>query len=133
MFRSFWRVTESLGVLIVLYKRESSANSLNFVPLDKPLEISLIYTRKKRGPKTVPCGTPERTLDGLDDIPSTTTLCFLPIRKDLIQFKSEFLIPRCSSFKISPSWSTLTNAFEISSKMASIYSRFLGNLQNHEG
>ena len=48
---------------------------------------------KKMGPRTVPCGTPEITLDGIDDFPLMTTVCSLLERYDDIQAKSFPLIP----------------------------------------
>ena len=83
------------------------ANSLIFVPSVKPLDMSLMYIKKKSGPSTVPWGTPERTDVGGDSIPSTKTLWFLPIKKDLVQSKGGPLIPLCSNFRRSPSWSRL--------------------------
>ena len=46
---------------------------------------SLLQIRNSRGPRTVPCGTPEFTVidDGLE--PLTITVCSLPIRKSWIQ------------------------------------------------
>ena len=38
---------------------------------------SLINRRNKIGPRTVPRGTPDRTVDQLDDEPFTTTRCLL--------------------------------------------------------
>ena len=37
--------------------------------------MSLIYTRKNNGSRTVTCGTPDVTAASLDWHPSTTTLC----------------------------------------------------------
>ena len=80
-------------VLISLYKRLSSANSLMKVLGDILSEISLIYIKKNNGPRTVPWGTPERTGLHSDAKPSTTTLWVLPKRKDLDHDSSEFGIP----------------------------------------
>ena len=46
--------------------------------------ISLIYTRKSKGPRTVPCGTPDVTDAGREDSPSTNIDCFLEVRKEEI-------------------------------------------------
>ena len=58
---------------------QSSAKSLTF---EETIDVrSLICKRNNIGPKTVPCGTPESTSTGLEDIPSTTTHCLQFFRK----------------------------------------------------
>ena len=49
----------------------SSANSLNSEVILRPM--SLMYSKKISGPRTVPCGTPDVTVDGEDCVPLTTT------------------------------------------------------------
>ena len=41
-------------------------------------------SRNSKGPRTVPCGTPESTLVEVEDIPSTTTHCVRSRRKAAI-------------------------------------------------
>jgi len=53
------------------YKTQSSAN--NRIDELIPALISLVYDRNIRGPRTVPCGTPDKTFELLDVSPSTTT------------------------------------------------------------
>jgi hypothetical protein len=43
------------------------------VSTERFLDIFLIWTRNKIGPKTFPCGTPERTGSKTDTLPSTAT------------------------------------------------------------
>ena len=54
VLRSLWRVRASSSFLIVRYRRLSSANSLIWVPSVRLLLISLMYARKRRGPRTFP-------------------------------------------------------------------------------
>ena len=59
LFRSDWRLSQSVESLIVANTLVSFANLVMLLlTLD---EISLIKTRKSTGPSTVPCGTPLRT------------------------------------------------------------------------
>ena len=53
----------------------SSANSPSWLDF-KCSGKSFIYTRKRTGPRTVPCGTPEVTGAISDDSPSRTSLMF---------------------------------------------------------
>ena len=48
------------------------------------LGISFMYKRNNRGPKTVPCGTPERTGQETLCCPSSRTFCVLLHKKSLI-------------------------------------------------
>ena len=57
--RSFWRREVSLSDLTGRYSRQSSAKRRTFEV--RLLGRSFMYSRKKRGPSTVPCGTPEVT------------------------------------------------------------------------
>ena len=68
---------------ITLYIRQSSANS--FIWLLIPSVMSFIYNKKRVGPKTEPCGTPEITLEGEKNEPFTMT-CWE--RKDSNYFKN---------------------------------------------
>ena len=40
-----------------------------------------MYSRKRAGPKTDPCGTPDVTGTLSDEVPSRTTICDLLLRK----------------------------------------------------
>ena len=46
---------------------------------------SFIIAKKRSGPRTVPCGTPERTSALVDLVPSKRTDCFLWLRNNSIQ------------------------------------------------
>ena len=70
-------------VLILLYRRQSSANSLE---VDETTDGKwLMKSKNKRGPKTVACGTPTETVVAADDWPSSITHCVRPHRKLVIQ------------------------------------------------
>jgi hypothetical protein len=76
-------------VLILLYRRQSSANSR---AVDETTDgKSLLKSRNKRGPKTVSWGTPEETVVAADDWPSSTTHCVRPSRKLVIQYIAKYV------------------------------------------
>ena len=77
--------------------------------------------RKRRGPRTVPWGTPERTGDGSDLAPSTSTVCVLLVRKEWIHFNIWGPIPSDDAFARRILWSTLSNALLKSKRMASVW------------
>ena len=52
LFRSVCRTSWSLGVLISLYRMESSAKSLMFELIESVM--SFMYNRKRTGPNTEP-------------------------------------------------------------------------------
>ena len=84
MEASFW---ES----ITLYNKQSSANSCSG---DKILLVmSLIYNKNIRGPSTVPCGTPDVTVTGVEDLPLRSTHCVRSVNHVLIQLYVLFLMP----------------------------------------
>jgi hypothetical protein len=70
-------------VLILLTRTQSSANSR--VVDETTDDKSFMKSMNKRGPKTVPWGTPEETVVAADDWPSSTTHCVRPSRKLVIQ------------------------------------------------
>ena len=80
-FRSFCRAIWSCLFLISLslYTRQSSVKSLTLEEITDGR--SLMCSKNKIGPKTVPCGTPESTVTRSDCIPSTTTRCLRCFRK----------------------------------------------------
>ena len=72
--RSVCRTSLSVVELIARYKAVSSANSLT---LDLTCSgRSFMYARKRIGPRTEPCGTPEETEMLSELIPLITTACF---------------------------------------------------------
>ena len=77
--------------LIARYKAVSSAKSLT-------LELtcsgrSFMYARKRVGPRSEPCGTPEETGIFSELIQLITTACFRLSKKSLIHFRVSPLIP----------------------------------------
>ena len=80
---------------------------------------SLIKITNSTGPSTLPCGTPLVTFDQSEYIPFTDTLCCLPMRKSLIQFRTLFLIPYDSILAISLWCGTESKAFAKSRYTAS--------------
>ena len=72
--RSSWRLSQSLQDLIVLQMMLSLENSLSWLDF-KYSGKSFIYTRKRTGSKTVPCGTPEVTGAISDDSIQNHCLC----------------------------------------------------------
>ena len=71
--------------------RQSSANNLILEVMSDVM--SLMNEMNRRGPKTVPCGTPEETWIHSEEEPSTTTLCDLAVRKERIQSRRSPLMP----------------------------------------
>ena len=109
--RSFCSALASITPAMPLDILVSSANE------DKKLEtillsMSLRRIRKRRGPITDPCGTPEITGHGSDRKPLTITCWFLADRNDSIHCRSLPLTPCAESFVRTILWSTLSKAFE---------------------
>ena len=77
---------------------------------------SLMYSKNSKGPKMVPCGVPEVTLDHSVQAHLTTTRCFRPIKKCLSQFNKQPSMPLFFSFKSRRSWGTLSKALARSKK-----------------
>ena len=80
-----------------------------------------MYIRKKRGPNTVPCGTPDKTGHGSEREPSTTTCCVRHWRNEADHERRESLIPIECILRSSVVWSTLSSALEKSKRMVSIW------------
>ena len=59
---------------MVLYSMASSAKSLIVVCGNILIPMSFTYSRNISGPTTVPSGTPERTGESVEAVPSKTTL-----------------------------------------------------------
>ena len=108
--RSFCSCCSSEGLLIVLYRRASSANNLIVVRDDILAPVSLIYSRNIRGPNNVPCGTPERTGESVEEAPSRTTLCCQWHNHDSIHLLVFPVIPWCSSLYSRRRWGTVSKA-----------------------
>ena len=70
---SFWSCKQSSLVVIGRKIKLSSANSLVEEPGDMDSGRSFIYSKKRRGPRTVPCGTPEETVTESEEAPSSST------------------------------------------------------------
>ncbi|KAH3768913.1 hypothetical protein DPMN_170130 [Dreissena polymorpha] len=76
---------------MVMYGRQSSAKRR---AVDETLPgKSLMSTRKMRGFRTVPCGTPDATCAGEDVLPLSTTCCCRCARKLSIHPRVLPLIP----------------------------------------
>ena len=71
---SFWNFNVSAVSLISQWQTQSSAKSL--ISDSMSVEISLMYKGNNKGPKTVPCGTPDKTGAQSDFAPFTTTRCW---------------------------------------------------------
>ena len=107
--RLLWRFSThsseeiSLKILVSSAKREILA--------EISLSISFMRIRNKRGPSTLPCGTPLVTLDEDDLVLLTMTCWVLWDRKDWIHLPSFPVTPAAFSFLRSIPLSTLSNAF----------------------
>ena len=77
--------------------------------------------RNRRGPRTLPCGTPLRTLEVPDAVFPTVTYWLRLIKKFLIHFKSFPLIPHFLSFLKSIRWEIVSKALLISRYKTSVY------------
>ena len=71
---------------------------------------------------TLPCGTPLLTSLQLDDTPLMQTLCFLSVRKALIQVSTCPPMPAAWSLESKCGWGTVSNALEQSRYTVSILS-----------
>ena len=84
-------VFKSLTFLVMWRTWHSSAKSLT---LDLTCSCrALMYARKRIGPRTEPCGTPEETGTSSELIPLITTVCFRLYKKSLIHLKVSPLMP----------------------------------------
>ena len=103
-----------------MYMRQSSANNL---VLDERTHLgrSFMYTRNKRGPRTVLWGTPHVIGLVSDDFPSRMTVCSRCDRNDAIHPRVFPAIPIASSLSNRCLWATLSNAFTKSSRTVSVW------------
>ena len=72
--------------------------------------------RKSRGPDTEPCGIPAFTNFQLEDWPFKTTRWRLLWKNDSNESRKFPFIPLFFSLRRSPSWQTLSDAFDKSKK-----------------
>ena len=84
------------------------------------LSDETVEKRKRLGPSTDPCGTPDSTYMMSDFSPSMTTRCVLSDRKPFIHAFVFPLIPYWSSLWIRRLWLTLSKAFEKSMMRQSV-------------
>ena len=70
-----------------------NVSSKSFVIDDKFLVRSLLYIKKKRGPKIEPCGTQSIVDNHVEDWPLSNTLWYLLLRKLPINFNRGQHIP----------------------------------------
>jgi len=104
--------------VIFLYRMQSSAKRrISDVMLS---ETSLMYRRKSKGPRTVPCGTPDVTGSQVDWDPFTTTRCLRLDKKELIQLSVLPRIPYESILVSKRWWGTESKAFEKSKIATSV-------------
>ena len=73
--------------------------------------MSFIYKENNSGPRTVPCGTPDKTGAHWDFAPLTTTLCCLLHRNESIRTKVFPLMPYPWSLHFRSSWGGVSKAF----------------------
>ena len=75
--------------------------------------MSLIYRENNNGPKTVPCGTPDKTGAHLDFAPLITkcTLCCLEHKNEAIHRRVLPLMPYPNSLHLRSSWGGVSNVF----------------------
>ena len=81
---------------------------------------SLMYTRKRSGPSTLPCGTPDNTGLTSDEAPSIATYWEQSLRKSLIQSWVLPLALHACSLSSRRSFGTLSNVSLKSNKIASV-------------
>ena len=80
-----------------------------------------MYSKKRSGPSTEPCGTPKVTGTSDEHSPSNTTAWVQPPKKELIQLRVFPLMPQEESLKSSFKWFTLSKALLKSSKTKSTW------------
>ena len=113
---SFWW---SFAVLIVLYSKQSSANSLTE---DVTLSgRSFMWQRNSIGPSTVPWGTPESTVVSFDFSPSTIVHIDLAVRKFVSHLWILSFIPYWCNLWRSLLCGAVSKAFEKSNIATSIW------------
>ena len=87
-----------------------------------------MYSKKRSGPRTEPCGTPELTGTSSEDSPSKTTAWVRPTKNDFIHVSVLPLMPCWESLKSNLRWLTLTKALLKSSRTRSISPNFFSQV-----
>ena len=118
VFKSVCSWWQSSGDLMVEYNNTSLAYNLilHFIFSGRSF-----IKQKSKGAKTEPYGTPEVTLVVVLCCPSMITLWCLSIRKLFSHDKSFPWMPYRFSLWIKHVWSTLSNVFEKSRKITSVW------------
>jgi len=104
--------------LIVRYRIQSSAN--NLISERMSLAMSLMYSKNNKGPRTVPCGTPDETVRQDDWVPFSVTRWRRDERKDSTHRKVPPHMPYQWSFTKRRLWGTESKAFEKSKTAMSV-------------
>ena len=78
LFKSSWSCMASAALLMSLYRAQSSAKSRTAEPSDTASGRSLMKSRNRNGPRTLPWGTPDWTGAVLEVTPSSNTCCVRP-------------------------------------------------------
>ena len=79
---------------------------------------SIVYTRKRRGPRTEPLGTPAGMDFHDDKAEPTLTRCRRRVRQLVSQVRAMPRTPRCSSLARRPACQTRSKAFDKSKQHA---------------
>jgi len=82
--------------------------------------MSFMKHKNRSGTKTVPCGTPEDTVDLELFSPFTITCCVLSVKKLLIHSRRVPFIPKWLSLWQRRTWETLSNALAKSIRITSV-------------
>merc|ERR1711874_492845 len=91
-FSSLWKFSES-SVLLILAVFFVSSAYFDATEKCRSSPRSLIMIIKRIGPRTVPCGIPDITLDESDSMPFADTCWYRPVRNSFIQTPTFPVIP----------------------------------------
>ena len=108
--RSACRASWSARLCTGRYMRQSSANNLTWEVTT--LGRSFMWIKNSKGPRTVPWGTPDKTLAGLEYFPSTSTDCDLVFKKEAVHFHRGPCMPQNSIFPNKWSCGMVSKALE---------------------
>ena len=75
------------------------------------LNLQMCTKKKSRGPRTLPCGTPDCMVPNVDSLPFAQTYCDLSDRYDLMKGMTEWLFKYTLIFGCRIVWSTKSKAF----------------------
>jgi len=104
------KMRRSQRFLIARYRIQSSAN--NLISERMSLAMSLMYSKNNKGPRTVPCGTPDETVLQDDWVPFSVIRWRRHERKDSTHRKVPPRMPYEWSFTKRRLWGTESKAFE---------------------